>query len=121
RTFTNAATTMLAMAKNPRIGRTTKQLHAYLREWRLYKDLTQEQVAARMETTAANISRKENARRAPKPEFLHGFAAALELEDPADLFHPPEVADAASILRSMAPEERERAVEILKAFRGRAA
>jgi transcriptional regulator with XRE-family HTH domain len=110
---------MRAMAKPPRIGRTTKELHAYLKEWRQFKDLTQEQLAARMETTAANISRKENSKRQPKPDFLYGFASALDLDDPADLFYPPQVAAVASIIRDIPEENREHAVEVLKTFRRR--
>jgi transcriptional regulator with XRE-family HTH domain len=61
-----------------RIGRKKAPLRRiYLREWREYRDLTQQQLADRLETTDVSVSRIENLRRDPTLRFLTAAAEAL--------------------------------------------
>jgi len=56
----------------------------FLREWREHRQLTQQQLADRLDTTAASISRIESGKRDFTGVFLIGAARALGCQ-PADL------------------------------------
>lgn len=60
----------------------------YLREWREFRELTQQQLADRLETTAATISRIENKKRDYTGAFLQAAAYALNC-NPGDLISRP--------------------------------
>ncbi len=49
----------------------------FLREWREYRDLTQQQLADRLDTTSATISRIESGKRDYTGDFLWAAAYAL--------------------------------------------
>jgi transcriptional regulator with XRE-family HTH domain len=56
----------------------------FIRPWRLYRGLTQQQVADRIGTTKANISRVETFKQPYTQDFLEAMAEALST-DPASL------------------------------------
>jgi len=75
----------------------------FLRDWREHRRLTQQQLADRLETTAATVSRIENGNRDYTGAFLLGAADALGCE-PGDLImRPPSQPSLDATLRS-APE-----------------
>lgn len=86
----------------------SKAVRVYLREWREKRQLTQEQLASRMETTAGTISKKESEPSKVDVSWLNRFAQALDVGI-EDLFHNPERPTPADLLRAAAaavPEDR---------------
>lgn len=94
-----------------------KQAKIYLREWRKLRSLNQEQLAGRLDTTAATISRWECGKANWTKDALEQIAYALQC-DPIDLFRDPGQPEtrAWAIIRGMKPEMQERAVRILEAL-----
>lgn len=92
----------------------------YIQEWRLYRHLTQEQVADRIEATKATVSRIERGLVKYKQETLEAFALALGCE-PADLLRPPppsaspSVNELATYVLALDKAKQQRAIQILKA------
>jgi transcriptional regulator with XRE-family HTH domain len=60
----------------------------FLREWRLHRGLSQEQLAERLDTTKATISRVETGARDWTGGFVEAAAEALNIEV-RDFFYPP--------------------------------
>jgi transcriptional regulator with XRE-family HTH domain len=56
----------------------------FIKQWREYRDLTQDDLAERLETSKASISRIENGEQAYTQDFLEACADALRT-DPASL------------------------------------
>lgn len=75
----------------------------YLKEHRLDVGLSQEQLAERMETTKATISRIETGSRDYTGGFLQAAADALGLHDVSAFYRPPDEAKLLERL-SRAPE-----------------
>ena len=65
-----------------------KESRLYLREWRKEKGLTQEALAAMLNTEKGTISKLERGLQRYHQEWLEALAYALDLE-PADLLKPP--------------------------------
>jgi transcriptional regulator with XRE-family HTH domain len=89
----------------------------FLKEWRKAKGLTQERLAARLETTAATISRIETGEINYTRESLESLAAALDIE-PADLLRDPGAADYQlwRIITGLKPEAQARALRVIRAL-----
>jgi transcriptional regulator with XRE-family HTH domain len=89
----------------------------YIQEWRRYRNLTQEGLAGRLESTAATISRIEGGKQNYTQPMLEAIADALQCE-PADLLRPPPVdpilAEAAKLLDRIPDDRIEEAVMFLK-------
>lgn len=79
-------------------------MRVYLREWREYLDLTQEQVADRIDTTKGTVSRMEINTREPNLGYLAAFAEAIDREV-ADLFRDPARPTQDDLLREASPEQ----------------
>ena len=56
----------------------------FLKEWRAYRGLTQEQLASRVDMSVSNISQLENGKQGYSTEGLHALAEALNC-DPGHL------------------------------------
>ncbi|MDO8534383.1 MAG: helix-turn-helix transcriptional regulator [Xanthobacteraceae bacterium] len=63
-------------------------MRLYLREWRDYRQLTQERLAERLGTSTATVSRREAGSQGASPRVLGAYAEAFGCE-PGDLFRPP--------------------------------
>ena len=63
----------------PRRIRPKTRLHAYIREWRESKNLTQEQLAGRLGVTRAALSRWEGGQRRPDLDTLQVICEALRI------------------------------------------
>lgn len=92
----------------------------YMREWRKFRGLTQEQAASRLEITQATLSRIEQLLIPYSQNLLEGAAIAYDCE-PSDILNvnplmEGEVIDLTRILREAAPEVR---AEILGYAKGR--
>lgn len=66
-----------------------RKARIFLKEWRDYRYLTQEQLAERIGTTAASVSRIETGARDYSQAYLEAAAEALSCEV-RELFRPPD-------------------------------
>lgn len=90
----------------------------FIKEWRQYRNLTQQQVADRIESTKATVSRIENGRTKYRQESLEALAFALGCE-PADLFRPPKTVvvenELAAYILALDKSNQARAIQMLRA------
>jgi transcriptional regulator with XRE-family HTH domain len=77
-----------------RIGPQKPRQRAYLREWRKSRQWSQDELAGRMGTTGATISRYEKGRRDYPGGFLARAAEVFEVEE-GDLYRLPDTQPAA--------------------------
>jgi transcriptional regulator with XRE-family HTH domain len=75
-----------------RIGTASRRRRHFIKEWREFRDLTQEQLADALGTTKASISRIESLKMGYTQDFLEACADALGCH-PGDLLtrRPAEV------------------------------
>src|ERR1039458_2859046 len=85
-------------------------IRLYLREWRNDRGLTQVQLAERIGTTKATISRTENRTRDTTLGFLGAAVEALGGDlDVSNLFRPPKQPSVDAKLRAASPVRSRRA------------
>ena len=91
----------------------------YLREWREYRGLTQQQLADRLPvgedgkaTGKDQVSRWERAERGMTMDVQAALAEALDIE-PGALFRDPQQPSADEILRRATPEQRVLAFRVI--------
>ena len=94
--------------------------HTFLREWRKYKKLSQEEAADRLETTQGTLSKIERRELPYNQDFLEKAAMAYGC-DPEDLLSiNPLKPDAPRLvyerLRHASPVMQKRALEVLEAL-----
>lgn len=94
-------------AKNGRKPRT------FFKEWREHRLLTQEQLAGRLETTKATISRIESGKSQYNADYLQALADALSCEVP-DFFRHPDEPTLDDLLRNQPAEKRRQAIAVVK-------
>ena len=94
-----------------------KQRH-FIKEWRVYRNLSQEALADRMGIARSYISHIENGKRRYDQIFLEAAADALGCE-PADLImrDPTQKDSIWTIWDQIAPEQREQAAKVLEVFK----
>lgn len=85
----------------------------FLKEWRVHRGLTQEQLAERVSMAVSNISQLEQGRQGYSQEGLEALADALRC-DPGQLLNvdPTRGEGIWSIWEKAAPGERQQIVEI---------
>lgn len=88
----------------------------YLKEWREYRGLTQQQLADRLDTGKDQISRWESGKRGMSAEVLAALAEALQLSEPGQIFHDPAQPSADELLRNATPEQRRAAFTVIEAL-----
>lgn len=87
-----------------RIGTPLRRRRHFIREWREFRDLTQEHLAEMLDTTKASISRIESLKQGYTQDFLEACADALGVH-PGDLLtRLPTGADQVAV----APRKRAR-------------
>lgn len=93
------------------------QQRFYLREWRTYRNLTQERLAERVGVTKQHVSDLERQRRQYNQGLLEAFAEALAC-DPADLLMRNPTAPEAiwSIWDQIPAVDRDQALKVLNSF-----
>jgi transcriptional regulator with XRE-family HTH domain len=93
----------------PRFRRT------FIKQWREYRNLNQEQLAERLDMTQPHLSMLENGRRGYTQETLEAVAEALQTDVASLLMRNPEDGDAIwSIWDNAKPGERRMIVDIAK-------
>jgi transcriptional regulator with XRE-family HTH domain len=95
-----------------------RKAHHFIREWRKYRGLTQEQLAERIEQTSGAISQLENGIINYTQPTLEALAAALNCE-PGDLLsRDPAIDDAVaelqSILKMASGPDQARALRVIR-------
>jgi transcriptional regulator with XRE-family HTH domain len=85
----------------------------YLKEWRQFRGLSQEDLAAALKTSKGEISRYERGHRAYSLLVQFRLAKALSIK-PWQFFFPPEFKSADAMLEHLSPEERERYLAVLE-------
>lgn len=93
----------------------------HLRAWRELRNLTQEELAARVETSGAVISLLESGKRPLSDKWLRKLAIALGTSAGFLLDHDPNDLDAQFVEAALAvpKENRDQALVILNTFRRR--
>lgn len=91
---------------------------AFIKAWRDFRGLTQEQLAERVETTPATISRLENGKQPYSQELLECLADALRCRVADLIARPPDKTrdDLLTLLEAMDDERRAQAARILRAL-----
>lgn len=94
-----------------------KQAH-FIREWRKFRELTQEQLAERIGISKSYVTKIESGKRRYDQPFLEAAAEVLRCE-PADLIirDPLDPEGIWSIWDALAPVERRQVVEIAKTLK----
>jgi transcriptional regulator with XRE-family HTH domain len=116
-TTQNAQSLKLATTMVARIGpKNPSKMRVFLREWRDYLGLTQEEIANRIGTTKGTISRMEGSSREPNLGYLAAFAEAVD-RDVADLFRDPARPSRDELLRNASPEQLRQAIELIQSVR----
>lgn len=92
-----------------------KPFRLYIAERREKAGLSQEQLAERVGTSKASISRWETGERDPTAKVLAAIAYALDKEV-ADLFRDPKRPSADELLAGSSESEVRKAVKLVKTF-----
>jgi transcriptional regulator with XRE-family HTH domain len=105
------------MAKRvvPRFKQPAVRRRIFLKQWREYRDLTQEQLAERVGWSVGNVSQLERGLQGYSQEGLEALAEALQC-DPGQLLTVDPTKDDAiwSIWEKAKPGERQMIVELAK-------
>jgi transcriptional regulator with XRE-family HTH domain len=99
-----------------RIGNKRRATRLYLKEWREKFELTQEQLAERLETTKGRISKIENGKIRVHPILLDSLAQAFGIDDPLKLLRPPDAPSVDQLLAQATAEQRATAFRLVEAF-----
>ena len=95
-----------------------KAARHFVREWRKYRGLTQEQLAERIEATAGAISQLENGQINYTQPTLEALAFALSCTTgdllSRDPFIDDAVADLQSILNAATADDRAKAIRVVR-------
>lgn len=94
-----------------------KQPH-YIKEWRKFRGLSQEQFAERVGVTKSYVSKIENGKRRYDQPFIEAAAQVLRCEVPDLIVRDPSDPDGIwSIWDTLAPSQRTQVVEIAKTIK----
>lgn len=102
-----------------RIGlKSAKPVRTYFKEWREWKGWTQQELADRMETTAATVSRIEKGERDWSKGYLEAFSHVIGCENLTDPISRPPNAPVTldDMLRDATPEIRRQAFKVVEAL-----
>jgi transcriptional regulator with XRE-family HTH domain len=101
----------------PRVGNPKNRRQHFIKQWRKHRELTQEQLANRLDTTKANISRIENLKQGYTQDFLEVCAKALNTDVASLLMRDPSDPEAIwSIWERAKAGEKKQILEVAKAL-----
>jgi transcriptional regulator with XRE-family HTH domain len=87
----------------------------FIKHWREYRSLNQEQLAERLDMTQSHLSMLENGKRGYTQETLEAIADALQTDTASLLMRNPQDGDAIwSIWEQAKPGERRMIIDIAK-------
>lgn len=95
----------------------TRRRH-FIKEWRKFRGLTQQQLADRVETVVSGISQLESGKQGYSQAMLEALASALSCE-PWDLLNVDpgkegDVVDLTRLLKNATPEQKAEAIGYVK-------
>lgn len=99
------------------IKQPTRRRH-FIKEWRKFRGLTQQQLADRVETVVSGISQLEGGKQGYSQAMLEALASALSCE-PWDLLNVDpskegDVVDLTRLLKGATPEQKAEAIGYVK-------
>lgn len=97
--------------------RSSRPFRHYLKEWRIARGKTQQQLADLLETSKGQISNWESQRRGMTMEVQAALAFALNIE-PGDLYRDPAQPSADELMKSATPEKRREVFRVITAMLG---
>lgn len=105
------------MGTRQRLDQSRRNRH-YVREWRKYRHLTQEQLADRLGVATSTISQLETGKQGYSQAILEALADALSCQ-PADLLRrdPNKEGEIVDLFDGLTDERRALAVEMLKTLK----
>jgi transcriptional regulator with XRE-family HTH domain len=108
------------MAMPRRLKIISARSRPFIRDWRLHRNLTQEQLAEKVGTSKGHVSRIETGERPYTQQFLESCARVLGCQ-PADLIarNPEDPEGLWSVWEGIPPAQRDLALAVLRAFRDR--
>jgi len=91
----------------------------YIREWRKYRGLTQEQLAGRLGVVTSSVSQLETGKQGYSQPMLEAIADALGC-GPADLLNvnPFMEGEVVDLMRLINDKNRDQAIRVLRALTG---
>jgi len=107
------------MPKKPPFHTSVRQITVYFREWRAFRQLTQQQLADRIGTSKTRVSMKENGKEGWDDGYLAALAEALGIDEPASLLMRNPVDDAApwSLLEGLKPDSRAKVLDYIEVLK----
>lgn len=85
-------------------GDSSRRRRHFIREWREFRGLSQEELAEKLDMTKASISRIENLKQGYTQNFLEACADAVGTHPGTLLIRAPNVADGVSLEKSGPPQ-----------------
>lgn len=117
--FANTVTTRLVrlLQTNP-MGKKRKHTQHFLREWREYRLMTQEQLADRLGTTKGVISLLESGERGLSDKWLRRLGAALDVRPGWILDYTPETLNTSvlEVWGEIPNDMHDQAIKVLQTF-----
>lgn len=100
------------------IGKNGTPRH-FIREWRKFRGLNQEQLAARLDVAVSTISQLETGKQGYSQPMLEALADALSCA-PSDLLavNPSKEGEVIDLMRLINDRNRDQAIRVLKALAG---
>jgi len=92
-----------------------KPVKLYLAEWRESRNLTQQQLADRLETSDVTVSRWETGKRRPDDDAKSAIAWVLGIEV-VDLYRHPDMPSADALLRSAPQDVQDQGFRVIEAL-----
>ena len=90
----------------------------YIKQWRVYRNLTQAQLASRIGISEPHLSLLENGRRQYTQAFLEKAADALGTEPASLLMRNPELEDPMwSVWEDLDPAQKRQAASVIEALK----
>ena len=97
--------------------RSSKPIRHFLKEWRVKRGKTQQQLADLLDTDKGQVSNWESNKRGMTMEVQAALAFALGIE-PQDLFRDPETPSADELLKFATPEKRREVFRVINVMLG---
>lgn len=91
----------------------------FIREWRKFRGLNQEQLAARLDVAVSTVSQLETGKQGYSQPMLEAIAEALSCA-PSDLLsvNPNKEGEVIDLMRLINDRNRDQAIRVLKALTG---
>lgn len=102
-----------------RMAQKTEQARHFIREWRKFRGLTLEELAERLNTTHATLSRIERGKMAYTQPLLERLAEELRTDPASLIMRDPNDPDGIwSVWDTLSVPERQQGVQLLRVIKG---